>query len=139
MRDLSKMTKAELQDEIKILEGHVAELKSRTTELEQTVVPLRESNSFLRAVIENLPFEVWVCDADGRYTIQNALDIAYWGNNTGKTVDELTDWPEETLAQWKAGDQRAFKGEQIRDEGERIINQEKRYYSAFVPPVDKKL
>jgi PAS domain S-box-containing protein len=135
MRDLSKMTKVELRNEIKILEERVAELESQVAEIAKPVVSAQEDCSFLRAVIENLPFEVWVCSADGRYVLQNALDKAYWGNNTGKTVNELTDWPEETLAQWKAGDQRAFKGEQIRDEGERMVNQEKRYYSAFVGPI----
>jgi PAS domain S-box-containing protein len=135
MRDLSKMTKVELWNEIKILEERVAELESQIAETAKPMDSAQEDCSFLRAVIENLPFEVWVCGADGRYVIQNALDMAYWGNNIGKTVDELTDWPEETLAQWKAGDQRAFKGEQIRDEGERIIDQEKRYYSSFVGPV----
>jgi PAS domain S-box-containing protein len=135
MRDLSEMTKVELWNEIKILEDRVAELESQVAETAKPMDSAQEDCSFLRAVIENLPFEVWVCGADGRYVIQNALDMAYWGNNIGKTVDELTDWPEETLAQWKAGDQRAFKGEQIRDEGERIIDQEKRYYSSFVGPV----
>ena len=135
MPDLSEMNKPELLEEVRILKRRVAELESRTAEFEQTAVSLQESNSFLRAVIESLPFEVWVCGTDGRYIIQNALDTTYWGNNIGKTVDELTDWPEETLAQWKAGDQRAFNGEQIRDEGERMVNQEKRYYSAFVGPV----
>lgn len=135
MCDLSEMEKTDLLEEIKILEQRVTELELQTTELNQKVASLQEDNSFLQAVIENLPFEVWVCDADGHYIIQNALDKAYWGNNIGKTVDELTDWPEETLAQWKAGDQRAFNGEQIRDEGERMVKQEKRYYSAFVGPI----
>ena len=135
MPDLSEMKKTELLEKIKVLERRVAELELHATELEQMVAPLQEDNVFLRAVIENLPFEAWVCDTDGRYIIQNALDMAYWGNNTGKTVDELTDWPEETLAQWKAGDQRAFNGEQIRDEGERIVKHEKRYYSSFVGPI----
>ena len=135
MPDLSEMKNTELLEKIKVLELRVAELELHTTELEQMMAPLQEDNSFLRAVIENLPFEAWVCDIDRRYIIQNALDMAYWGNNTGKTVDELTDWPEETLAQWKAGDQRAFNGEQIRDEGERIVKHEKRYYSSFVGPI----
>ena len=135
MHDLSKMTKTELLDEIGLLEERVAELESQVAETAGSMASMQENSSFLRAVIENLPFEVWVCGADGRYVIQNTLDMAYWGNNIGKTVDELTDWPEETLTQWKAGDQRAFKGEQIRDEGERVIDQEKRYYSAFVSPV----
>ena len=137
MRNLSEKTKAELLNEVNVLEQHVASLEFQIDELEQKVSSQQESFSFLQAILENLPFEVWACDTEGRYTYQNAQDIAYWGVNIGKTIDELTNWSKETLDQWKEGNQRAFSGETVREEDERVIKQEKRHFSTFVGPIHK--
>ena len=135
MRNLNRMTKAEVLSEAKTLERRIVELETQVEELKHSVTIQQESNFFQRAIIENLPFEVWACDASGRYVLQNALDIACWGNVTGKTVDELDNWPEEIRTQWKEGNLRAFNGEQIREHGERVVDQEKRYFSSFIGPI----
>ena len=101
MSNLSKMTKAELLNEAKSLGKRASELEAQVNELEHTISSLQESNLFLRAIIENIPYEIWACDASGRYAVQNALDMSFWGNATGKSVDELVDWPEEIRTQWK--------------------------------------
>ena len=135
MRNLNKITKTELLSEIQELEQRVAELELQVTEKEQVASSLRQNASYLHAVIDNLPFEVWACNADGRYVLQNTQDIIIGGNHIGKTVEELDDWPEETLLRWKESDRRALNGEIVREEGERLIDGEKRYFSAFVGPI----
>ena len=104
MRNLNKITKTELLSEIQELEQRVAELELQVTEKEQVASSLRQNASYLHAVIDNLPFEVWACNADGRYVLQNTQDIIIGGNHIGKTVEELDDWPEETLLRWKESD-----------------------------------
>ena len=135
MRNLNKTTKKELLSEIQELEQRVAELELQVTENEQVTTSLQQSASYLHAVINSLPFEVWACDADGRYVLQNIQDITIGGNHIGKTVEELDEWPEETLLHWKESDRRALNGEIVREEGERLIDGEKRYFSAFVGPI----
>jgi PAS domain S-box-containing protein len=135
MRNLSEMTKAELLEEAKALEQRVIELESQMEGLKQIATSQQENSSFLQAILDNLPFEVWACGMDERYNFQNACDIAYWGNNVGKSINEIEGYPEKTLAQWKEGNQRAFNGEQIQEDDERIVNHEKRYFSSFVGPV----
>ena len=135
MRNLNKTTKKELLSEIQELEQRVAELELQVTENEQVTTSLQQSASYLHAVINSLPFEAWACDADGRYVLQNIQDITIGGNHIGKTVEELDEWPEETLLHWKESDRRALNGEIVREEGERLIDGEKRYFSAFVGPI----
>lgn len=135
MRNLSKMTRPALLDETRLLERRVAMLESQVAELEQNAKSLQENSSFLQALLNNLPFEIWACGVDECYNFQNACDIAYWGNNVGKLINEIEGYPEQTLAQWKEGNQRAFNGEQIHEDGERIVNHEKRYFSSFVGPI----
>ncbi len=135
MHNLNKMTKTELFEEAKSSRLRVIELESQADELKQTIASQQQRISFLQAILDNLPFEVWACNADGRYDFQNARDIAYRGSNTGKFVHEMDGYPQETLAQWREGNQRAFHGEQIREDDERIDDQEKKYYSSFVGPL----
>ena len=135
MRNLSELTKSELLYEIEELEQRVSGLEAQVTEMERTVVSLEESKLFLQALINSLPFEVWACNLSEQYVLQNALDISCWGNHIGKSVDDLDAWSEEIRQRWKAADQRALKGEIVREDGERLINGEKKYYSAFVGPI----
>lgn len=135
MRNLNKMTKAELLNEAKSLGQRVIELESQTGEFKQTVTTLRENNLFLQAILDSVPFEVWACGADGRYALQNTLDMAYWGNNIGKSVDELEGWPKEVLTEWKEETQRALNGQQLGEESVRIVDQEKKYFSTYIGPV----
>lgn len=130
-----KMTKKELLSKIQKLEQRVTELELQVTEKERVTTSLQQSASYLHAVIDSLPFEVWACNADGRYVLQNIQDITIWGNHIGKTVEELDDWLEETLLHWKEADKRTLNSEIVREEGERFIDGKKIYFSAFVGPI----
>ena len=85
---------------------------------------LNKNHVFLRSIINNIPFDLWVCDADGRYFIQNAISLDLAGDLLGKTVDELDFAPPEQLAEYKAKHQRVLRGETIREEIQEIIKGE---------------
>jgi len=74
-------------------------LQLRTNERDQAQEHARSRDALLEVLFENLPCELWAMDLNGRYTIQNPLSIAYWGNYIGKTVFELP-IPEETKREW---------------------------------------
>jgi PAS domain S-box-containing protein len=82
---------------------------------------LRKTEARLQAAIESLPFDVWVMDADGRYSLLNSAAIGHWGNHIGKRPEEL-DLPAETLARWQENNRRAFTGQIVR--GEITVNRD---------------
>lgn len=135
MHDFRKMTKSELIGEIESLQQRGVSLESKAIEAENTITSLQERTIFLQAMLDSLPFEIWAGGADGKYVLQNAQDMHYWGNNLGKSADELDGWPEELLAQWKEGNRRVFNGEQIREDAERMVHGEKRYFTLFIGPI----
>ncbi|MBP6830258.1 MAG: MASE1 domain-containing protein [Deltaproteobacteria bacterium] len=74
---------------------------------------LGQSEARLRTAIDCLPFDFWVCDAAGRYVLQNATSIRHWGDLRGKLPAEL-DLPPEVLASWQQNNARALAGEVVR-------------------------
>ena len=107
------------------------ELEERT----QLQSQLDRNQVFLRAIINNIPFDLWVCDANGRYYIQNAISLDLAGDLTGKTVDELDFAPPERLAEYKAKHQRVLSGETIREEIQEIVKGEERLLLSVQVPV----
>jgi PAS domain S-box-containing protein len=105
------------------------------TERKQAEEALRESRSLLQAVIESIPFDVWACDQDNRYVIQNTTSLAYWGNMIGKTTEEVEGISEAVRAWWREDHRRAFTGETLRGEAEWTVGAEKRHHYSIVGPV----
>ncbi|MCG6533323.1 MAG: PAS domain S-box protein, partial [Syntrophales bacterium LBB04] len=60
-----KKTKEQLIEELEDLRQRVAELGKSETERKQTEDALRASETFLKAVIENCPYAMWVSDDKG--------------------------------------------------------------------------
>jgi PAS domain S-box-containing protein len=89
------------------------------TERKRTVEALRQSDLRLRAAVDNLPFDFWACDADGRYVLLNATALRKYGRNlaslVGKRPDEL-DVPDEVRRIWMDNNRRALAGELVERE-----------------------
>jgi PAS domain S-box-containing protein len=81
---------------------------------------VRESEALLHTVFESMPFELWVCGADGRYVMQNPTSVARWGNQIGKLPSE-TGLDPAVLQLWEENNTRAFNGEIVT--GERQYNE----------------
>ncbi len=61
---------------------------------------LRASEARLRAAIESLPFDFWITDADGRYTMQNSICRQHWGDIIGKYPQDVAN-DAQMLAMWE--------------------------------------
>jgi PAS domain S-box-containing protein len=85
------------------------------TALARAEEDLREAQARLHAVFDNLPFDFWVCDADGRYVMQNGASIGHIGECLGLPVTEIA-LPAEARAAWAEDHRRALAGEVIRGE-----------------------
>lgn len=81
-------------------------------ERQQVEAAAREHQARLHAAIESIPYEFWMMDCDGRYSLQNSACTARWGDLIGKKNSELS-LPDELRRKWEAHDQRAFQGELV--------------------------
>ena len=85
------------------------------TALERTEEELRQSQAHLHAVFDNLPFDFWVCDAAGRYVMQNGASVTHIGECLGLPVADIN-LPPEVRAAWAEDHRRALAGEVVRGE-----------------------
>jgi PAS domain S-box-containing protein len=85
------------------------------TALERTEEDLRLSQAHLHAVFDNLPFDFWVCDAEGRYVMQNGASVTHIGECLGLPVADIN-LPPEVRAAWAEDHRRALAGEVVRGE-----------------------
>jgi PAS domain S-box-containing protein len=95
---------------------------------------LRESEARLRTAIDNLPCDFWVMDRSLRYTVLNAASREHWGDNTGRSLDELK-VAQTTRAEWGDVNQRAFAGEVVRHEVAYTLGGRLHHYLSIVAPV----
>lgn len=95
---------------------------------------LRASQARLQAVVENLPFDLWVKDRDNRYILQNKPSMERWGNLLGQTAEDST-LNAALLAIWKDEDERALGGEVVQGETIYTKNGQPHYYQKLIAPV----
>jgi diguanylate cyclase (GGDEF)-like protein/PAS domain S-box-containing protein len=96
---------------------------------------LAEANARLRAIVESLPFDLWVCDLDGRYVLQNSAARRNWGDRLGLRPED-TDSPPELVARWVEHNTRALAGETVRGEDSHPIQGELRHVEKVLAPVE---
>ena len=104
------------------------------TDRELALEALHASEARLKAVVENLPFDLWVKDRDNRYLLQNKPSVQRWGNLEGQlTQDSGIDG--EILATWLQEDQRVLAGEVVRTPVIYLQDGEPHYYQKIIAPV----
>lgn len=101
---------------------------------------IREREAFMKALIDNMPFEFWARDLQERCTLQSAAIVRHWGDILGKRPEDSALSPSD-LAEWKANNQRAFAGETVNSEVEYIVDGKKRCFHQIVAPfyVDREI
>ena len=124
-----------IEDEVRELNTHLErKVEERTAEVLAAAAALRERESMLRAVFENVPFEFWARDLDGRCFMENAVLVRHWGSLLGKRPqDEAVDADE--LALWMRNNARALSGEVVDDEVHYVVHGEERIFENIVAPI----
>lgn len=95
---------------------------------------LEASEARLRTAIESLPFDFWICDADGRYIMNNSTCRAHWGSHIGQLPQE-SDITAAVTAKWAETNQRVLSGETLRYETSYGVGDERRDVEAILAPV----
>jgi|GEM_PF-1962068 len=85
------------------------------TELKQAQDHLREAQGQLRAAFDNVPFEFWMLDKDGKYNLINDPARKSYGDAEGKRPEEIVPTPA-MFKRWEENNRRAFAGEVVRAE-----------------------
>jgi len=88
----------------------------------------------LRTAIENLPFDFFAIDENGRYFLQNSVCVARWGNLIGLRPREAP-LDDGVINTWRVNNRRAFAGEIVRDEVEYSHGGENRCYYNIISPI----
>jgi len=78
---------------------------------------LQESESMLRAIVDNTPVAYWARDLDGRCIMENAMVVEFVGSQLGKTLEE-SGWKGEDVTAWREHNRRAYAGEVVEVEYE---------------------
>ncbi|NTU70483.1 MAG: PAS domain S-box protein [Coriobacteriia bacterium] len=109
------------------------------TELRQAQDALGEREGYLRALIDNFPFLVWLKDTDSRFlTVNSAFAAACQGGAAidvaGKT--DLDVWPADLAEAYRADDRVVLDSRQPKHVEEPVVQDgERRWHETFKAPV----
>lgn len=104
------------------------------TQRKHAELSLAESEARLRALIDNLPLEIWSADTNLRYTMQNAKSRENYGNIIGLTITDL-DIPSSLKELRLDQNKRALRGDLTHSEYEFNLKGNTRSFENFVAPV----
>ncbi len=107
------------------------------TDQKKTEAALRRSEALLQTIFNNVPFDLWVRDADGRCIFQTPESVNLRGKLVGTTIEDM-DVSTEVLEQWRTSNARVVAGETVTRDVSYIFNGEERYFYAVTSPVTDK-
>ena len=114
------------------------ELRRAKEELEVRVqertAELRKSETWLRTLIDSLPFDFWAKDETTRYTMLNSVCRARFGDITGKKTEELDILPE-IKERWMNEDKMALAGRTMASGYRAREGGRDNYYESVITPV----
>ncbi|HME50869.1 MAG TPA: PAS domain S-box protein [Candidatus Lokiarchaeia archaeon] len=117
MRDITKELAAEeerkrLYDEISVLNQELeGKIEKRTNELEETLKALKQSESHLNAILDNLPAVVYMKDTENRYILANKrFDFVFEVPQKDALIGSLDDalLPKEIVDVFRSHEQEAI-------------------------------
>ncbi len=115
--------------EIEFIDGIVEDITDKTN-LE---ISLKERESILSSIINSLPFELWVCNREGRILCQSAASIKYWGNQTGSNYLDLP-LTGEAKNRWIEKSKKVLQGEVIHSDNFTTIQGRDYYFHHIMAP-----
>jgi PAS domain S-box-containing protein len=111
-----------------------AQVQQAIAEREQAEVARQISEARLRAIIDQLPFDLWAMDDQLRYIMQNATSRQQYGDVIGKRIEDRH-LPAEIEARWLEQDHKVLAGETSNQAYELDGATGKRRYENIVAPV----
>jgi PAS domain S-box-containing protein len=114
----------------KIVQGFMLDITDRKNAEEK----LRSNEVLLSTIIDNIPFDLWACDENDRYILQNPISRKLAGDLINKTVDDL-DVPPHILDDYREKHRRVLSGELLRDEVKYDRDGESFYTLQIVAPI----
>lgn len=87
---------------------------------------IQEKETYLRTLINHLPFRLWSKNNQGVYTIQNQIDVAYTGNKIAQSVSAEEKTPEELRAE--NGEMVDFETAETGESGSMLY-----FHNSFIP------
>lgn len=117
------------------LDGMLSDVTQRSEAEEQ----LRRRELYLRAILDNFPFMVWLKDADSRFLAVNQRFAEAAGRSTSDELRGLTDldaWPASLAEQYRADDREVMASGQEKNLEEPVeIAGARRWIETFKKPV----
>ncbi len=97
-------------------------------------ISLKERETILSSIINSLPFELWVCNHQGKILCQSAASINYYGNCTGCNYLELS-LSDEAKDRWTEKSSRVLQGEVIHSDNHSKIQGHDYYFHHIMAPL----
>lgn len=113
---------------------HFIVLSRDITDRKNAEHALRESESLMRAIVDNTPVEFWARDMEGRCIMENALIVEHWGSLLGKRPQD-TDLDPEEMALWQQNNQRVYAGEVVEAEVDYWVKGQRRVFNNVIAPI----
>lgn len=113
--------------------GYVV-LSRDITDRKRAEQALQQSESLLRAVVDNTPLQYWARDREGRCIMENAQVVKHWGSLLGTRPQDADISPQE-LAHWLDNNRRAMEGEVVEGEVMYVVDGEPRNFLNVVAPI----
>ena len=109
------------------------------TERQQAESALRQRESYLSAILENLPGLVWMKDAESHFlAVNKAFAVSCGQMNPNQVIDktDLDIWPRHLAEKYQADDQRTMRSaSSIIEEEPILVNGNARWFETFKKPV----
>lgn len=113
----------------------VTGIASNISSLKAAQTALREREALLTAAFDNLPFDFWACDGEGRYVIQNPTSQDNWGDCVGKHPANIEGLNPDVLALWQTNNTAAMRGEIVQQEFSLVRGEVRHHFQAIIAPI----
>ena len=94
-----------------------------------------EQENLLRAVIDNIPFELWALDNNHIFLLQNKFHFTRWGNVIGKSIEEM-EIPDPIKEEWINSADMVNKGETYFNQYSRKEDDVLHWYVKEIRPIE---
>jgi len=99
---------------------------------------LTQSESLLKTLIDNAPFEIWARDKANVGILENKKLVEHFGSILGKTPYNFNFVNNDDRTKWINNNERVFNGEIIQEKCEYTINNQKKVFHQIIAPIYKK-